>query len=181
MQFKLIIKQEVGSMNEEARSKKQEWKKIREANFLHLPHVLRGFTMAEVALSLSILAIIFGMTMPLYRIFNVRNDMDIAVTTLVQDFRRAQTLSQITDGDSSWGVHVATGSILIYKGQSYVARDQTFDEITEISSSIIISGLHDVYFSKQAGLPQSVGTTTFTSITNETRNVTINQKGMVDY
>jgi hypothetical protein len=142
---------------------------------------VRGFTMAEVSLSLSILVMIFAMSMPLYRTFNIRNDMDIAVTTLVQDFRRAQTLSQITDGDSSWGVHVATGSILIYKGQSFVLRDQSFDETTEISTSIIISGLNDVYFSKQAGLPQSTGTTTFTSLNNEIRNVTINQKGMVDY
>ncbi len=181
-------------MNQEVVNKKQEsgswWKglkKIREANFLQLPpttyHLppIRGFTMAEVTLSLSILAMIFGMTMPIYRTFTIRNDMDIAVTTLVQDFRRAQTLSQITDGDSSWGVHVATGSILIYKGQSFLLRDQTFDEITEISTSISISGLNDVYFSKQFGLPQTTGTTTFTSLNNEIRNVTINQKGMVDY
>ncbi len=180
MQSKLIMK-------EELRIKKQIAGELHEVNSSQL-HTTRysilsvkGFTMAEVALSLSILAMIFGMTMPLYRTFNVRNDMDIAVVTLVQDYRRAQMLSQITDGDSSWGVHVATGSILIYKGQSFVLRDQTFDEITEISGSIIISGLNDVYFSKQAGLPQSTGTTTFTSVTNETRNVTINQKGMVDY
>ncbi len=168
------------SMEEKTGIMKKLTKKICEANFLRLS-LVRGFTMAEITLSLSILAMIFAMTMPMYRTFSIRNDMDIAVTTLVQDFRRAQMLSQITDGDSSWGVHVATGSILIYKGQSFGGRDQAFDEITEISTSISISGLNDVYFSKQAGLPQSTGTTTFTSINNEIRNVTINQKGMVDY
>ena len=156
-------------------------KKICKANFIHTLPSVRGFTMIEMTLSVAVLAIIFGMTIPMYRNFSIRNDMDIAVTTLVQDYRRAQVLSQITDGDSAWGVHVATGSILIYKGSSYVSRDQTFDEITDISSSISVAGLYDVVFSKQNGFPQSTGTTTFTSINNETRNVTINQKGMVDY
>jgi Tfp pilus assembly protein PilE len=60
--------------------------------------------MIEMTLSVAVLAIIFGMTIPMYRNFSIRNDMDIAVTTLVQDYRRAQVLSQITDGDSgaSW-------------------------------------------------------------------------------
>ena len=149
--------------------------------FCRLPPSLRGFTMAEVALSLSILIIIFGMTMPLYRTFMVRNDVDIAVSTFVQNLRRAQTLSQITDGDSEWGVHIATGSILIYRGANYASRNQAFDEDTSIASSIVITGLNDVNFAKETGMPQSTGTTTFTSITNEIRNVTINQKGMVDY
>ncbi len=142
---------------------------------------IRGFTLLEIALSVSILGMIFGMSIPMYRIFSVRNDLDIAVSTLVQDYRRAQTLSVLADGDSMWGVHVATGSILIYKGSSYASRDQAFDENTEIPTSIVVSGLTNVSFTKQVGLPQSTGTTTFTSITNETRNVTINQKGMVDY
>lgn len=140
-----------------------------------------GFTLVEIALSLSILLIIFTMTVPVYHRFMVRNDLDIAVMSLVENFRRAQVLSQITDGDSSWGVHVTTGSILLYKGINYAARDQSYDEDTSVSSSIVFSGLNDVLFSKQTGLPQSVGTTTFTSTTNEVRNVTINQKGMVDY
>lgn len=160
--------------------------KNQKLNIQYQTHILstssfRGFTMLEVSLSLSILAMIFGMTMPLYRTFMVRNDLDLAVTTFVQDLRRAQTLSQITDGDSVWGVHVATGSILIYKGSSYALRDQALDEDTSMPLSISVSGLTNVTFAKQTGLPQSIGTTTFISNTNETRNVTINQKGMVDY
>lgn len=142
---------------------------------------LKGFTLLEMMLSVSILAIIFAMTGPLYRIFMVRNDLDVTVGSLVQNLRRAQMLSQVADGDSVWGVHTATGSILIFKGATYGARDQTFDENTDIPTSIVISGLTDVVFVKKTGVPQSTGTTTFTSVTNETRNVTINQKGMVDY
>ena len=144
-------------------------------------HILRGFTLVEMALSISILAIIFGMVGPLYRIFMVRNDLDVTVGSMVQGLRRAKMLSVVADGDSVWGVHTATGSILIYKGATFGTRDPSFDENTDIPTSISISGLTDVVFTKKTGIPQSTGTTTFTSITNETRNVTINQKGMVDY
>ena len=54
----------------------------------------KGFTLLEVSLSIAILGIIFGMTMPMYRVFMIRNDLDIATVTLVQNLRRAQTLSQ---------------------------------------------------------------------------------------
>lgn len=141
----------------------------------------RGFTMLEVSLSLAILGIMFGIAMPMYRIFMIRNDLDLATMTLVSDLRRAQTLSQVTDGDSTWGVHVGVGSILIYKGANYATRDSAFDEDTSIPASITISGLNNITFTKQTGLPQSTGTTTLTSYSNETRHVTINQKGMVDY
>lgn len=140
-----------------------------------------GFTLLEMMLSVTILSLIFGMTIPMYRIFTVRNDLDIAVITIVQDLRRAQVLSQITDGDSSWGVHVSSGSILLYKGTSYVTRDSSFDEVTSIPTSIIVSGLNDVVFSRLTGFPQNTGTFSLTSSSNEIRNVTINQKGMVDY
>lgn len=140
-----------------------------------------GFTLIEMALSIALLGLIFGMTMPLYRTFAIRNDLDIAVFTVVQDLHRAQTLSQIADGDSSWGVHVSSGSILMYKGSSYIGRDQTYDEVTNIPTTILLSGLSDVVFSKQTGFPQTTGTCTLTSSSNEIRNVTINQKGMVDY
>ncbi len=140
-----------------------------------------GFTMLEMALSIALLGIIFGMTMPMYRVFTIRNDLDIATIAIVSDLHRAQVLSQVADGDSSWGVHVSSGSILIYKGTSYVLRDSTYDEVTNIPTTILVSGLNDVVFSKKTGLPQNTGTIALTSSSNEIRNVTINQKGMVDY
>ncbi|MBP6948569.1 MAG: hypothetical protein KBB50_00650, partial [Candidatus Pacebacteria bacterium] len=64
---------------------------------------------------------------------------------------------------------------------NYALRNEAFDENTEIPTNISVSGLLTITYQKKTGIPQSVGTTTFTSVTNETRNVTINQKGMVDY
>ncbi len=142
---------------------------------------ITGFTLPEVLLSLALLSIIGGMSIPMYRMFLVRDDLDIAATTLAQSLRRAQALSESGDGDTTWGVHVGVGSILVYKGASYVSRDSTFDENTSIPTTIVPAGLSDIAFSKITGLPNATGTFTLTSQANETRTTTINEKGMVDY
>lgn len=165
-------------MKQEARSKKQGV----ETKIFALPQpALRGFTMIEILLSIACLTIIFAMSVPAYMMLQARNDLDIATITVAESYRRAQVESQSANGDSRWGVHIATGSILIYKGSSYGARDVAFDEDTMMPASIVVSGLNDVNFSKIYGLPNGTGTTTLTSVKNETRNITINQKGIVDY
>ena len=42
----------------------------------------RGFTLPEMLLSVTLLVMIGGMVMPMYRTFLVRDDLDIAATTL---------------------------------------------------------------------------------------------------
>ena len=143
--------------------------------------VIKGFTLVEMALSLALLGIIFGIAAPYYQSFQVRNDLDIATNTIVQSLRRAQTLSQAGDGDMNWGVYVQVGSIIIFKGASYILRDVSYDEISNLPPSIESSGIAEVVFSKLYGIPQSTGTFTLTSTANETRNIIINEKGMVNF
>ncbi len=142
---------------------------------------LLGFSLLEVIISLACIGIIFGISIPVYQSFQVRNDLDIATNNLAHSLRRAQKLSVSGDGDTKWGVYVQTGSIIIFKGTSYQARDISFDESFDVPATITPSGMLEVVFSKVFGIPESVGTFTFTSSINETRNITINQKGMVDY
>lgn len=141
----------------------------------------RGFTLPEILLSLVLLGVIAGMGLPMYRTFLIRNDLDIAATTLAQNLRRAQSLSWANDGDMTWGVRVGVGSILLFKGQSYVLRDSSFDENTSIPTSIVPSGIYEIVFAKVTGLPTATGTFRFTSSANEIRTITINEKGTVEY
>ena len=141
----------------------------------------RGFTMIEVMLSLAIIAVLAGISTPIYQSFQVRNDLDIAAVTIAQSMRRAQTLSEAIDGDTTWGVDVRSGSITVYKGASYIARDTTYDELFDMPGSITPSGIGGSVFSKFTGLPQTTGTITLTSNANETRTITINSKGAVSY
>lgn len=141
----------------------------------------RGFTLIELMLSIAVIAIITGMSAPVYQSFQVRNDLDIAAVTATQYLRRATVLSQAVDGNINWGVKVQSGDITIFKGTSYASRDSTYDEVSEVPTSITPSGVSEVVFTKLTGLPETTGTITFTSNANETRIITLNAKGSVDY
>lgn len=141
----------------------------------------RGFTLIEMLLSVSVIAILAGMSVPVYQSFQTRNDLDIATTTIGSSLRRAEVLAQAVDGDVPSGVHIGTGSVILFKGASYVLRDPDFDEVFEVPASIIPSGISEVVFSKFTGVPDTSGTITLTSNNNETRNISINEKGMVDF
>lgn len=140
-----------------------------------------GFTLIEVLLSVVAIGVIAGISVPLYQSFQVRNDLDIATVEIAQSVRRAQTLSEAVDGDVSWGIKIQSGSIIVFKGASYAVRDTTFDEVFEVPTSITPSGIAEVIFTKFTGLPQTTGTIILTSNNNETRIITINAKGIINY
>ncbi len=139
-----------------------------------------GFTLLEVLLSVAIITLIAGLGTPIYQAFQVRNDLDVATNTISQSLRRAQVLSQSVDGDSSWGLYVQNGEVALFQGVSYASRNTSFDEVFDLPGSITPSGISEIVYSKFTGEPQVTGTITLTSSTNETRNITINEKGMID-
>ncbi|HEU0085640.1 MAG TPA: prepilin-type N-terminal cleavage/methylation domain-containing protein [Candidatus Paceibacterota bacterium] len=140
-----------------------------------------GFTLIEILLSLALIALMAGMLVPAYHMLQTRNDLDIAAVLTAQTLRRAQTLSRAMDGDSSWGVYVEEESVTLFKGASYDDRDSDFDEVSNISSALSLSGTQEFVYAKLSGIPQNTGTLTLTLNENETRNITINVKGTITY
>jgi prepilin-type N-terminal cleavage/methylation domain-containing protein len=144
-------------------------------------HKHRGFTLLEMLLSVALMAVISGIGTPIYQSFQNRNDLDIAANSVVQSIRRAQMLSQAGAGDSTWGVHVESGSITLFRGTSYASRSTDVDEVFSMPTAIVSSGISDVVFDVLTGEPQTTGTLTLTSQANEIRTITINEKGMVTF
>lgn len=140
----------------------------------------RGFTLLELLLSVAIISLLAGLSLPVYRTLLSKNDLDIAATVTASSLKRAQVLSQSVDGDITWGVKVQSGNIIVFKGTSYFARDASYDENFDLVTSIAPSGTTEYVFSKLSGLPQAIGTVILTT-ESDTRTVTINEKGMVDY
>ena len=140
----------------------------------------KGFTLLELLLSIALISVLAGFSLPVYRTLIKKNDLDIAANSIVASLRRAQILSQAVDGDITWGVKVQSGSIVVFKGASYATRDTAYDEIFDVPTSIGIGGTGEYVFAKMTGLPQSTGTTTLTS-ESDTRTVSINAKGMAGY
>jgi prepilin-type N-terminal cleavage/methylation domain-containing protein len=141
----------------------------------------QGFTLIEILLSITCLAIVSAVAIPIYQSFQIRNDLNIASNTVLSSLRRAQIISQASDGDTSSGVKLQSASITIFRGVSYAARDITLDEIFDVPTDISFSGVSEIVFSKTFGLPSSTGNIVLTSNINETKTITINEKGMLSY
>jgi type II secretory pathway pseudopilin PulG len=138
--------------------------------------------MIEILLSVSLIGILAAFSMPVYQSFQVKNDLSIAVDTLVQSMRRAQELSRASQGDDTWGVDIRTGSITVFTGESYAMRDGDYDETFAIPTNMAISGgTAEFIFDKLTGEPQSAGSVTLTSVHGEAATITINQKGMIQF
>lgn len=142
----------------------------------------KGFTLLEVLLSVAILGIIAGISLPIMASFNGRNDLDVTTQSIAMQLRRASTYSRGANSDSQWGVHAQSDSVTLFRGTTYASRDTSYDETTPIPNSFTISGINDVIFSKVDGSPTSSGSITLTNTnSNETRTITVNAKGMVSY
>ena len=141
---------------------------------------MRGFTLVEMLLSVSIITLLVGLSVPVYATFVGRNDLDVTRQGLVEALRRAQTYARAVDGDSTWGVAILSSQAVLFKGASYATRDAAFDEIIPMGGNVTNTG-GEIVFSKLSGTPNASASTTLTqTTTNDSRTVTINAKGMVE-
>lgn len=140
-----------------------------------------GFTLVELLLSVVIITLITGLSLPVYASFVRRNDLDITAQSLAFAIRRAETYARAVDYDNSWGIEVQSSVITLFQGSSFGSRNTAYDETISIPPSVTPSGLGEVQFAKMTAAPNTTGTITLTSSTNDTRTVTVNAKGVVTY
>ncbi|HSX07437.1 MAG TPA: type II secretion system protein [Candidatus Saccharimonadales bacterium] len=140
-----------------------------------------GFTLVEILLSVVIIGMLTGLSVPVYESFVRRNDLDLTTQQLAVMLRRAETYARANNTDNVWSVEVQPAAITLFQGTSFASRDTTYDETLSVPGSISISGLSEVQFAKLTAFPNTLGSITLTSTTNDARTVTINAKGMVDY
>lgn len=141
----------------------------------------RGFTLIEALLSVAIIGLIAGTSIPLYQSFQVRTDLETTTESIATMIRRAQIYARGQHQDSMWGVKVQAGSATLFKGSTFTSRDTAYDEVTTIPETFSATGLSDLSFSKLSGMPNATGTISLTSSNNETRIITVNGEGMVAY
>ncbi len=140
-----------------------------------------GFTLIEMLLSVAVFGGILAIGAPLYSRFLSINNLNTTTTILVQNLRHARNSAISVDGDSPWGVHVASGVITVYKGASYATRDVSFDQVNNVPTEVTFSGDTEVAFKKFDGLPNSDTIFTLTNTNNQTTNININTKGLIDF
>jgi prepilin-type N-terminal cleavage/methylation domain-containing protein len=148
-----------------------------------------GFTMLEVMLSMTLMAILAAMSSVVYYSLQNKNGLDIAATTIAQSARRAQALAQASDGDIGWGVYVQAGKITLFKGSTFATKTAGFDEVFDMPATITLANNttnttipnYEVDFAKFTGdavtIPAAVGLKLTSN--GQTKAITINAKGMV--
>ena len=140
----------------------------------------RGFTLIEMLLSVSIIAIVSALSLPLYQVFQNQNDLTVVAESTTQALRRAQVYSRGMDDDSQWSVAIQSTAVTLFKGTNFGGRDTSYDETINVPAGVTVGGLAEVQFAKMTGLPNANGNITFTSArTGDVETVSINAKGMV--
>jgi len=133
--------------------------------------MFHAFTLSEVLLVFALLALLGGMSIPAYRNYQFRNDLDLAVNQTEQMLNRARLLSQSGVEQDVWGVRVGSG--MLFRGSDFSGRNTALDEHYPFAPSITVSGIAEVFFSELYGEPSETGIITFTAPNGDTRSITI--------
>jgi prepilin-type N-terminal cleavage/methylation domain-containing protein len=146
-----------------------------------MQHTRAGFTLIEVLLSVSIITLLAGLSLPVYASFQDRNNLDVTAQSLAIMLRRAQTYARGVAGDSQWGVEIQSTGATLFKGATFAGRTAAFDETTSFPPTLTPSGVSEVIFSTFSAAPSATGNIVLTVNANNIRTVGINAKGVVDY
>jgi len=141
---------------------------------------MRGFSLVEMLLSIAIIAIIAGLTAPVFFSYQADNEFGLAVDTGVRSLRRAQFLAQNMEKDSNWGVNFSTSSITLYSGANYAGRNADYDERYDLASNVT-STAADINFLKFSGQPPAAATATLRSVSGKHTSISVNPMGLVDF
>jgi len=138
-----------------------------------------GFTLIEILLSVALITLIMGFSVPFYSSLQSKNSLSVSASALTQSLREAKLRSQAVDGDSPWGVYVEIESIILFQGATYATRNPGYDQTFDLPQGIVPTGLNEVVFTKLEGQPSQIGSITLTHSNGPTVDLTINEKGMV--
>lgn len=140
----------------------------------------RGFTLIEIAVVLTITAILFLIAGSLAVNTISKNTLQVEAGAVIDLLRRAQSRSISGYQDSVWGVNFTQTEMTLFAGSSYETRNQQFDETHSFSSGIAASGLTDVVFQFATGETVNTGDIVLTSnATGEILTLQINRRGRI--
>ncbi len=137
--------------------------------------------MVEVLISMGIMLILFGLTTPFtirfYRRYQVITERNLLLSLL----RQARTQSFAGAGSTDHGVHIASASYTytLFEGTSYVARDQSKDQVFEMSTNVTMTGPSDILFKYLSARTSSVSLT-FDNGTRQEK-IYVNKEGRIDW
>lgn len=130
-----------------------------------------GFALIEMLLVIGIIGTMAGLAAPLYRDYQIRNDLNLATEQVTQGLGRARLLAESGQDDDAWGFYVPAG--VLYKGDAYATRDANYDEVYPMPGTIMTTGLSEVSYKKLSGDPSGTGAITLVALNQDSRTILI--------
>lgn len=140
---------------------------------------MKGFTLFEIIIVVSIIVIIIAVSLPVSLSFLKQQNVGTATSNVISTLRQAHTQSMFQKNDSSFGIKFLEGSYVLFQGSSYSTRTTSEDIVVPIPSNVTISGIDEIVFTKRTGLPSTTGTLLVMSGTIS-RSIYINQQGIIE-
>src|SRR5688572_24540787 len=97
---------------------------------------LRGFTLLEIMLTMALFAIVAFLASPFYGNFMYKQELSVVSAELRGSLAKAQLNSMQSKNASAWSIWVDNGNIILFRGDSFGSRDQSFDQLIAIHPKI---------------------------------------------
>ena len=138
---------------------------------------MKGFSIFEIILVISLLALLAALTVPVGVRFYQFSILDDATETALTLLRRAQKQAIAEKNNSAFGVRFLPVSMDLFEGATYATRIVSQDEVFNLPGGVTVSGLPEVDFAVITGITTNVGSVVFSS-GGRSKTITINSKGL---
>lgn len=143
-----------------------------------------GFTLVELLIVITILAIVFTFLLTGFRDFARFQEYTQAVSDVTFQLQQAQTNARSAINDTAHGVHIDADSITLFSGTTYNTSDPNNEVITYdnvVFTTNLSGGSDTIVFTELTGLAQATGTVSITGTSHTaTTQVTVTTAGIIE-
>ena len=143
----------------------------------------KGFTLIELLLTIGLFVFVIGISVPIISSWQTTNNLEVALNITTSSLYRSQLLAQTMYKDLNWGIRLNPSELVIFGGDDYLTRDQTWDEKYILTGAFDYStGLDEIVFTKGSGLPVIGGQIIIIEQNSQDfASISINSKGFINY
>ncbi len=150
---------------------------------MELPNISKldkkGFTLIEILLVVSIIAMIFAFTVALGFDSYRRNSLKTERDTLISILQKARSQAINNVNNTKHGFYFNGTEYIIFEGDSFISP-QPQDLMVQKSSSITTSGLNEIIFDQLTGNASPTGEIVLSDGISST-TISINQEGRINW
>lgn len=139
-----------------------------------------GFTLIEILIVISIVAIMAAVSFPFYNLFQGFSSTEAVTFEIKESLRTAEINARSGQDNTNFGVYFSSGQYTLYQGANYGARTPSLDKTFSLPGNIAVTGAADVNFTKNTGRPNTAMTISIINTDTQTLStININALGLI--